>query len=186
MKKGSILLIIVVAILVIGGSLIGSYNKLISLEENVTKNYSTIDVQLERRADLIPNLVSTVKGYVAHESSVIEKITNARENLLAAKTVEEKSSANTELTNAIDALMVVVENYPDLKASQNFINLSDELAGTENRISNARNEYNKSVENYNSVKKKFPSNLIAKVFGFEDKEYFTVSDSKQEVPNVEF
>ena len=187
MKKGTIAFIVIVVILaLICGSLIGSYNKLVSLEETVDKAYSDIDVQLERRADLIPNLVSTVKGYVAHEESVIKNITTARENLLKAESVEDKAAANNELTNAINALMVIVENYPDLKANENFINLSDELAGTENRIANVRNEYNEAVETYNSARKKFPTVLIASMFGFEEKEYFEVDESKTDVPEVEF
>ncbi|MBQ7105750.1 MAG: LemA family protein [Bacilli bacterium] len=187
MKKGTIILVVIVAIVaIIIGSLVSSYNNLVSLEEKVDKTYSDIDVQLERRADLIPNLVNTVKGYVEHEESVIKNITDARENLLKANTVEEKSKANNELSSAIDALMVIVENYPDLKANQNFINLSDELSGTENRIANARNEYNEAVSNYNSARKKFPVVLIASMFGFEEKDYFEVDESKTEVPDVEF
>ena len=187
MKKGTTLLVVIVAIvaIVIGG-LVSSYNNLVSLEEKVDKTYSDIDVQLERRADLIPNLVNTVKGYVDHEESVIKNITEARENLLKANTVDEKSKANNELSSAIDALMVIVENYPDLKANQNFINLSDELSGTENRIANARSEYNEAVSNYNSARKKFPVVLIASMFGFEEKDYFEVDESKTEVPDVEF
>ena len=187
MKKGTIILVVIVAIVaIIIGSLVSSYNNLVSLEEKVDKTYSDIDVQLERRADLIPNLVNTVKGYVEHEESVIKNITDARENLLKANTVEEKSKANNELSSAIDALMVIVENYPDLKANQNFINLSDELSGTENRIANARNEYNEAVSNYNSARKQFPVVFIASMFGFEEKDYFEVDESKTEVPDVEF
>ena len=187
MKKGMIVLVAIVAIvLVIGASLIGSYNKLVSLEETVDKAYSDIGVQLERRADLIPNLVNTVKGYVEHEEGIIENITKARENLLKAKTVEDKATANSELTSAIDALMVIVENYPDLKANTNFINLSDELAGTENRIANVRSEYNDSVKEYNATRKKFPMVLFVGMFGFEEREYFEVDESKTEVPKVEF
>jgi len=187
MKKGTIILItIVIVVAMIIGSLVNSYNDLISLEEKVDKAYADIDVQLERRADLVPNLVNTVKGYVEHEEGIIKNITDARENLLKADTVEEKAEANNELSNAINALMVIVENYPDLKANQNFINLSDELAGTENRIANARSEYNEAVENFNASRKKFPVVLIANMFGFEEKDYFEVDESKTEVPKVEF
>ena len=187
MKKGSIILIVIVAILVIViGGLVSSYNNLVSLEEKVDKAYADIDVQLERRADLIPNLVNTVKGYVEHEENIIKNITDARQNLINANTVEEKSKANNDLSNAINALMVIVENYPDLKANENFINLSDELAGTENRIANARVEYNDAVEEYNAARKRFPVVLIANMFGFEEKAYFEVDESKTEVPEVEF
>ena len=152
MKKSTMFLLGVVAIVIILiASIGGSYNGLVTKSEKVDKELSNIDVQLERRADLIPNLVSTVKGYTSHETEIIDKITSARENLLKANTVSEKSTANNELTNALNALMVVVENYPDLKANQNFIPLSDELAGTENRIANARRDYNDAVTSYNKL-----------------------------------
>ena len=187
MKKGTIILIVIVAIIaILAGSLVSSYNNLVSLEEKVDKAYSNISVQLERRADLIPNLVNTVKGYVSHEEEIIKSITEARENLLKANTVDEKAEANNELSNAINALMVIVENYPDLKANENFINLSDELAGTENRIANSRSEYNDAVATYNSTRKKFPNVLFVGIFGFEEKDYFEVDESKTEVPKVEF
>ena len=187
MKKGLGFLLAVVAVIVVVVALFGSsYNNLVELEERVDKEASNVSVMLERRADLIPNLVNTVKGYVKHEEGVIKAITEARENLLNASTIEEKSKANNELTNAINALMVIVENYPDLKANENFINLSDELAGTENRIANARTTYNDAVSDYNSTVKKFPSNLIANLFGFKEKDYFEVEESKKDVPKVEF
>ena len=152
MKKSTMVLLGVVAIvIIIIASIGGSYNGLVAKKEKVDRELSNIDVQLERRADLIPNLVSTVKGYTSHETEIINKITSARENLLKANTVSEKSAANSELTSALNALMVVVENYPDLKSSQNFIQLSDELAGTENRIATARRDYNDAVTSYNTA-----------------------------------
>ncbi len=187
MKKGNTLLLIIVAvIIVIALALGGSYNSIVTLEENVNSEFSNVSVMLERRADLIPNLVSTVKGYASHEQAAIDSVTKARENLLQAKTIEEKGEANNELTSALNALMVIVENYPDLKANQNFIQLSDELAGTENRIATARRDYNDAVKAYNSKVKKFPTNLIAGMFGFSEKDYFEVEPSKTEVPKVEF
>lgn len=187
MKKGFGVVVAIVAVIVILiMMMVGSYNSLVSLEEGVDKAYSDISVMLERRADLIPNLVNTVKGYVEHEEGIIESITSARENLLNADTLSEKAEANNELTSSLNALMVIVENYPDLKASENFINLNDELSGTENRIANARNEYNEAVEAYNSKRKRFPTNLLANMFGFEKKEYFEVDPAKTEVPKVEF
>lgn len=187
MKKGYVVIIaIIVIVLLIGATIVGSYNSLVDLEEKVDKEYSNVSVMIERRADLIPNLVSTVKGYVSHEEKVISDITTARENLLKSNTLEDKEKANEELTNAINALMVVVENYPDLKASDNFIQLSDELAGAENRIANARREYNDAVQAYNSKRKKFPTSILANMFGFEEKEYFEVDPAKTEVPKVEF
>lgn len=187
MKKGNTLLLVIVAvIIVIALALGGSYNSIVTLEENVNSEFSNVSVMLERRADLIPNLVSTVKGYASHEQAAIDSVTKARENLLQAKTIEEKGEANNELTSALNALMVIVENYPDLKANQNFIQLSDELAGTENRIATARRDYNNAVKAYNSKVKKFPTNLIAGMFGFSEKDYFEVEPSKTEVPKVEF
>lgn len=187
-KNGFLIAIgIVVAILVIGViSGIGIYNELVSSEENVTKSLSDIDTQLQRRADLIPNLVSTVKGYMKHEESIINSITEARENLVGASSVEEKDKANKELTSAINQLYVVVENYPDLKANTNFISLQDEIAGSENRVAVARKEYNDSVNSYNSMIKRFPNNIIASLCGFEKKAYFEADDDSKDVPNVSF
>jgi len=187
MKKGSIILIVVaVIILLLAISCISSYNSLVDLKEQVTSKEAEIDVQLQRRADLIPNLVNTVKGYMKHEQSVIDSVTSARENLLGAKTIEAKSKANTELTNALNALFVIVENYPDLKASENFTQLQDELAGTENRIAYARKNYNEAVETYNKTIKKFPTVVIASMFGFKEQGYFESQDAAKEVPNVDF
>lgn len=187
MKKSLIVVIVIVAILAIIGIRIGSsYNELVTLKEDVDNQYSNVDVQLERRADLIPNLVNTVKGYVKHEEDTIEMVTTARENLLKANTVDEKSKANEELTNAINALMVIVENYPDLKANENFLNLQDELAGTENRITTARRDYNEAVRAYNTKIQKFPTNMIAGMFNFEKATYFEVEESKKETPTVDF
>ena len=187
MKKGTIIILSVVAVIILLVAMLGgSYNSLVSKEEKVDKELANIDVQLERRADLIPNLVNTVKGYAKHETDIIDKVTTARENLLKANSAEELSKADQELTNAIDALMVIVENYPDLKANQNFIQLSDELAGTENRIATSRRDYNEVVTDYNTTIKKFPTNILAGMFGFEKKDYFEVSDGKTEVPEVEF
>ena len=187
MKKGTIIIIgIVVVLLIIVALLISGYNGLISKAEAVETSLSNLDVMLQRRADLIPNLVNTVKGYTSHETEIIEKITEARAKLASANTVGEKSEANSELSSSLNALMVVVENYPDLKSSQNFIQLSDELAGTENRIAVARRDYNNEVKIYNLAVKRFPNNLLAGMFGFEQAEYFTADESSKEVPTVEF
>jgi LemA protein len=187
MKKSYIIIgVIVVIIIAIIGFIIGGYNNLVTLEEEVDGKYADIEVQLERRADLIPNLVNTVQGYVDHEEAAIEKVTTARENLVNADGIEEQAEANNELSNALNGLMVIVENYPDLKASQNFINLQDELAGTENRISTARRDYNQAVKSYNAKIKKIPTNIIAGITGFDEKEYFEAEEGKTEVPNVDF
>ena len=179
---GGILLVVVILI----GSLISKYNSLVTLDEEVTNKYATIDVQLQRRADLIPNLISTVKGYMAHEQEVIDSITEARANLKSASGVKETAEANEQLTTALNNLLVVVENYPTLKADTQFTALQDELAGTENRISVARKDYNDAVKQFNSTIKKFPNNLFANMLGFEVKEYFEASENANEVPNVSF
>ena len=163
MKKSNIILITVIAIIaIIVMFLVGSYNGLVSKSEAVDTELSNLDVMLQRRADLIPNIVNTVKGYTTHETEIINSITEAREKLINANSLEEKSNANNELTSSLNALMVVVENYPDLKSSQNFIQLSDELAGTENRVAVARRDYNSAVKNYNLKVKTFPGNILAR------------------------
>ena len=187
MKKSSIILISVIAIVaIIVIFLVGSYNGLVKKSEAVDTNLSNLDVMLQRRAYLIPNLVSTVKGYTSHETEIIDSITDARTKLMNANSVEEKSNANNELSSSLNALMVVVENYPDLKASQNFIQLSDELSGTENRIAVARKDYNDAVKDYNLKVKTFPGNILAGMFGFEQKQYFEANESSREVPSVNF
>ena len=187
MKKSSTILIIVIAVVVIiGGMLIGSYNGLATKKENVSSQYSNLDVALQRRADLIPNLVNTVKGFTNHENDVIDKITQARANLAGAKSVQEKADANNELTNSLNGLLVVVENYPDLKSSANFTQLSDELAGTENRIAVARRDYNDAVKTYNNDVIKFPGSIIAGMFNFEKAEYFEADEGSKEAPVVNF
>lgn len=187
MKKSGVITIVIItiiALIIMWG--VGCYNGLVASQEEVETKLSNVHVMLERRADLVPNLVNTVKGYTAHEEKVLANITEARENLLKAKDSTSMSKANDELTDAINALMVIVENYPDLKASENFINLQDELAGTENRISVARNDYNTAVKEYNTKIKKIPNNIIASFANFSQEEYFEISSDKKEVPNVEF
>ncbi len=187
MKKGTkigigIALVVIILILFI----VSNYNNLVNKEETVDNKLSDISVQLERRADLIPNLVNTVKGYTTHEKEVIDSITSAREKLMNANTANDMAEANQELTTALNNLFIVVENYPDLKANENFINLQDELAGTENRIAVARKDYNDVVSSYNKSIKRFPSNILAGMFGFDKKEYFETSEGKDEVPEVSF
>ena len=187
MKKSSIAIIVVIVILlliVIGG--ISSYNGLVGLSEEVDNKFATIDTMLQRRADLIPNLVNTVKGYTNQEQSVIDSVTEARAKLNSANSVADKANADQELSSALNNLLVVVENYPDLKSSENFINLQDELAGTENRIATARKDYNDAVKEYNAKIKRFPTNIISGMFGFEEKEYFQATEGSEEVPTVDF
>lgn len=187
MKKSSIgiiCFIIVIASIVI--TMISGYNGMVSKKETVESSLADLDVMLQRRADLIPNLVSTVKGYTNHESEIIDKVTEARTKLVNASSIEEKSSANNELSSSLNTLMLVVENYPDLKSSENFKQLSDELAGTENRIAVARKDYNSSVKTLNTSIKKFPNNILAGMFGFEQVTYFEADEKSMEVPSVSF
>lgn len=187
MKKSTIAIIVVVVLLIIViAGLASSYNGVVALSEDVDNKFATIDTMLQRRADLIPNLVNTVKGYTNQEQSVIDSVTDARAKLAGATSVEDKANADQELTSALNNLLVVVENYPDLKSSQNFINLSDELAGTENRIATARKDYNDAVKTYNTKIKRFPTNIISGMFGYNEKEYFQATEGSEEVPTVDF
>lgn len=187
MKKSSIIIAIVVGVVVILGiSSISINNNLVSMETKVDAALADIDTNLQRRADLIPNLVNTVKGYAAHEQAALDSVTDARAKLAGASTVEEKAEADSALTAALNNLLVIVENYPDLKASANFAQLADELAGTENRIAVARRDYNAAVESYNAAIRKFPGNLVAGLFGFEKRDYFQASSNAQDVPSVQF
>lgn len=187
MKKSVwIILIIVAVVAALGIGLISLNNNLVSMEAEVDAALANIDTNLQRRADLIPNLVNTVKGYAAHEQEAIDSVTEARAALNGASTVEEKAAADSALTAALNNLLVIVENYPDLKASANFTQLADELAGTENRIATARRDYNDAVQSYNTAIRKFPGSLIAGLFGFTPKDYFQAADGAQNVPNVEF
>lgn len=187
MKKSSIAIIvgiIILLLIVIGGIL--SYNGLVVLAEEVDNKFATIDTMIQRRADLIPNLINTVKGYTNQEQSVIDSVTEARAKLNSANSVVDKANADQELTSALNNLLVVVENYPDLKSSENFINLQDELAGTENRIATARKDYNDAVKEFNAKIKRFPTNIISGMFGFEAEEYFQATEGSEEVPTVDF
>jgi LemA protein len=187
MKKGYMVIGIILAVIVLlCVMLMSSYNNFVTLEENVDQSYAQIENQLQRRLDLIPNLVNTVKGYASHEKEVIASISDARARLAGADTVEEEATANAELTGALSRLLVVVENYPNLKADQQFSQLMDELSGTENRISVARKDYNEQVAIYNKKVKQFPGALIAGMTGFDEKEYFTADPKAAEAPEVDF
>ena len=184
MKKAIVIFIAILIVLAI--IIASSYNGIVSKAEEVDNKFATIDTQLQRRADLIPNLVNTVKGYTSQEKEVVQAVTDARAKLAGASTVAEKAAADGEVTSALNRLMVVVENYPELKSSQNFIQLSDELAGTENRVATARKDYNDAVKEYNLKIKKLPTNIIAGMFGYAEKEYFEALKQSQEVPSVNF
>ncbi|PRR82263.1 LemA family protein [Clostridium vincentii] len=187
MKKGmKILIIVIVAILVITLPLISNYNSLVTLNQSADNSYADIDTQLQRRSDLIPNLVSTVKGYAIQEKDVFTDIADARAKLAGAGNVSDKANADSELSGSLSRLLVVVEAYPDLKSNQNFRDLSIQLEGTENRISIAREDYNASVTEYNTKRRKFPSNLTASMFGFEEKDLYKASEGAKELPTVDF
>ncbi|MDQ1004976.1 LemA protein [Neobacillus niacini] len=187
MKKGLVVIgIIIAAFVLVGVMLMSSYNNFVSLQENVDQSYAQIENQLQRRLDLIPNLVNTVKGYASHEKEVIASISDARARLAGAKTVEEEATANAELSGALSRLLVVVENYPNLKADQQFTQLMDELSGTENRISVARKDYNDQVAVYNKRVKQFPGAIIAGITGFDEKEYFNADPKAAGAPKVDF
>ncbi len=166
--------------------LIGQYNSLVKLDEARKASWAQVENQLQRRYDLIPNLVETVKGYAAHEKEVLLEVTEARARVGQAKTPEEKIEANYSLTSALSRLLVVVERYPDLKANQNFIRLQDELAGTENRIAVERRRYNEAVRAYNAKIRSFPSNIIASWFGFDRARFFETPQEAKEAPKVKF
>ncbi len=187
MKKMTGWMIGVVVVLgAIGLFLIAPYNKLVGLEQNVDQHESEIDNKLQRRADLIPNLVQTVKGFASHEEKVMADISNARSKMAGAGTTEEKLAANDELSGALSRLLVVVENYPDLKSDKQFTQLMDELAGTENRISVERSNYNTAVREYNGAVKRFPTLVAAKILGFSEKSYFKADEGSNKAPSVNF
>ncbi len=183
MTTGMVLLIIA-AVAVI--SFIGIYNGLVQLRNQVNNAWAQIDVQLKRRHDLIPNLVETAKGYMKHERETLESITEARSRAMGAESVKDKSVAEGALSGAMSNFFLVVENYPDLKASQNFLSLQEELTSTENKISFARQSYNDHVLFFNNKIQMFPSNIIAGMFNFSIKDYFEIEDKEKEVPKVSF
>ncbi len=178
--------IIVLVILIPFFYLKGTYNSLVTMDEAVKAAWAQVENQLQRRYDLIPNLVETVKGYAAHEKEVFLKVTEARAKVGGATTINDKIAANNGLTAALSRLLLVVERYPELKANTNFIRLQDELAGTENRIAVERRRYNETVKDYNIKIRRFPTNLLAGMFGFEKAAFFEVPKERQEAPKVKF
>jgi LemA protein len=184
------LLIAAIVILVAAGSLYsffqGTYNQFVTLDEAVKSSWAQVENQLQRRYDLIPNLVETVKGYAKQEKDVLVEVTNARARVGGATTVPDKISANNELSGALSRLLVVVEKYPDLKSNQNFLRLQDELAGTENRISVERRRYNETVQTYNVAVRSFPANLLAGMYGFGKAAFFEAPAGAKAAPQVKF
>jgi LemA protein len=179
-------IVVVVILLIFFLSIKGMYNSLVRLDEGIKGAWAQVENQLQRRYDLIPNYVETVKGYAKFEKDVLLKVTEARARVGGAGSVKEKIDANNELTSALSRLLVVVERYPDLKANQNFIRLQDELAGTENRIAVERRRYNEAVRTYNVKIRSFPTNILAGMFGFSRAEFFEAPAEAKEVPKVKF
>ena len=164
----------------------GTYNTLVTMDEGVKGAWAQVENQLQRRYDLIPNYVETVKGYAKHEKEVFVQVTEARSKVGGATTVSDKMQANNQLTSALSRLLLVVERYPELKANTNFIRLQDELAGTENRIAVERRRFNEMVKIYNIKVRSFPTNILAGMFGFEKATFFEVPKERQEAPKVKF
>lgn len=192
MKNRKLLIGVIVVVLVLAIPTVwffGTRNSLISLEENVNSKWSNIETQLQRRSDLIPNLVETVQGYANHEEEVFTEIANARSKLAGSienGSMDEVAEANSELDSALSRLLVITENYPTLQANQNFTALQDELAGTENRITVARQYYNEAVTSYNIAIRKFPASIVADISEFQPAEYFEADEGANEVPEVSF
>jgi LemA protein len=188
MKVALIVLgVVILGALLIGGNLMGERNGLVTEREAIKGSWSQVDVALQRRADLIPNLVETVKGYAKHEETAIDSVTSARAAMMGAKTPADKIQANSQLDSALGRLFVVVENYPNLKANENFMRLQDELSGTENRIAVERRKYNEVVQRYNTDIELFPKNIAASMFGFQREDaYFKADTAAKEAPKVKF
>ena len=173
--------------LILGGSYVSSRNEMVRKNEAIKQAWAQVDVVLQRRADLIPNLVATVKGYAAQEVKVFGDVANARAALLSARTPADKIAANGQLDGAIGRLLAIVENYPNLKSNQNFLALQDELAGTENRIAVERRRYNEAIQDYNTYIGLFPNNIFARWAGFQrNNDYFAASEAARQAPKVDF
>ncbi len=184
---GIIVVIVVLVAAIVGGSYINSKNEMVRKSEAIKQAWAQVDVVLQRRADLIPNLVETVKGFAKHEETVYADIANARAGLLSAKSPAEKIAANGQLDGALGRLLLIVENYPNLKSDQNFLALQDELAGTENRIAVERRRYNEAVQDYNTYIGLFPNSIFAGWAGFQrNNDYFNATESARQAPKVDF
>ena len=195
MKKLGCLGIILIAVIALVLWALGKYNSLVREDETVNNAWANVESQYQRRADLIPNLVETVKGYAEHESETLQNVIEARAkatsvtvdpNNLTQESLNQFQQAQGELSSALGKLLVSVERYPDLKANQNFLELQSQLEGTENRVNNARNEFNEAARNYNTMVRKFPANIVASIFGFGNKAYFSAAEGAAEAPKVQF
>ncbi len=188
MKTGVVILIVIVLLLFfVGSAFVGRRNEMVTKREAVNSAWSQVDVVLQRRADLIPNLVETVKGFATHEEKVFGDIAAARAAMIGAKTPADKIAANGQLDSALGRLMVVVENYPQLRSNENFLRLQDELAGTENRIAVERKRYNDTLQDYNTYISLFPNNIVASFSGFARNDaYFKADEGSRQAPKVNF
>lgn len=192
-NKGLIITVVVIALVAIWG--ISSYNGLVSMDENVSNSWANVETQYQRRSDLIPNLVNTVKGYAKHESQTLESVMQARSQATQVKidpsncTPQQLAAyqkAQGDVTTALGKLLAITENYPDLKANQNFLELQSQLEGTENRINVARKDFNDTAKKYNTSLRRFPRNIVASMFGFEKRAYFEAEAGAEKAPKVEF
>jgi len=188
-KKKTLIIVLVMAFIVVGALysfFAGNYNKFVKMDMAIKAAWSQVENQLQRRYDLIPNLMETVKGYAKQEKDVLVEVTNARAKVGGAGNIPDKIAANNQLTGALSRLMVVVEKYPDLKSNQNFLKLQDELAGTENRIAVERMRYNETVKVYNEAIRSFPANMLAGMYGFKEAAFFKVDEVAKAAPKVKF
>ena len=187
--KGALVVlgIVILVVVILGGQLMGNRNEFVTEKNDIDARWAQVDNDIKRRADLIPNLVETVKGFAKQEQTVIGEVTNARAALAGAHTRQDEISANNQLSGAIGRLLVIQENYPQLKSNENFLRLQDELAGTENRIAVDRRDYNEAIRKYNTDIELFPKNLSASLFGFhKDDAYFKTTEEEKKVPQVKF
>lgn len=185
-RSTSAVIVVAAAALLLLGTCAVQYNSLVQRSEGVEGAWSQVENVLQRRADLVPNLVETVKGYAAHEREIFTEVANARARLLGARDPAESEAADRQLQSALGRLLAIAERYPDLKANENFIRLQDELAGTENRIAVERMRYNEAVRDYNTRIRRFPTNLLASATGFDRRDYFEATPQSREPPRVQF
>jgi len=195
MKKLGCFGVIIIALIIVALWGFSKYNSLVAQDENVNKAWAQVENQYQRRADLIPNLVETVKGYAEHESETLQNVIEARAkatsvnidpNNLTEESLKQFQAAQGELSSALGKLMVTIERYPDLKANQNFLELQSQLEGTENRVNVARDNFNEAAQTYNTMTRKFPANIVASLFGFKNKAYFSAAEGASEAPKVQF
>jgi LemA protein len=182
----AVLGLFVLVAIIVGGTFVSKWNQLVTMDTDIKAKWAQVDNQLQRRSDLIPNLVETVKGFATQEKSIMESIANARAKMAGAGSVQGRIAASNELSSALSRLLVVVENYPQLKSDATFNRLMDELAGTENRLSVERKRYNDSVQVYNVAVRQFPGNLVASILGFREQPFFEVPAAARQAPQVKF